>query len=1266
METQMKKNFLNSLKFVATLAVVLSVTAYAVDFKTNLDVMVHGKQSSSADKDIVFDLNLGASNPRIRANKGTGNLEFSNDGATFTEIGSGSGGGGGFFDPSDMLESMDKSEAGTYSSRVPNEIRDNFNTSNGTVTNMSASSGSLGLVGVNLSGSYERTRLSNATAKAFQGALRGRLQQLAPKNTAMAPSSTASSVTVLLSGDVSNMFQATKNVIIVKKTTNDTSEVFFKAVRDTASSPEKVAVLPVSSVSYSSGPDETTLVLTNSLGLDLDLDVSSSNYATDLRIIPFDVKLYAKGAGSYAVTDMGLTDLISLSNIGIAGESLATIISGLTGSLYKLSAKKSQNGQYYVATLIEQTAGATNVHRIYSVNSGNTWQTFGAVSTGITGGSNENKNEYAGEFQYTTNSHLFVANNGKAVFLEPYLNPNSNIGIKGRYSDLSVGSPSLSDLPTTGTDSGNSYGGASIVFSITTTHMIAQVWGDETDGSGIAISGVNVSSGAFYLRQYNSGGSAYLNISGTLFSMGAHNIYPHYVAVSGSSGSHRYFVVGNEAANQRAYYSYVDEGSGTVLGQNFISTAVNAFILGVKHLNSKLYVLFVRPASNDVAYASVTTSGSPSVSSEKVLTDFYSYVDQYNGWSSASFTNWWKNFDHTILINPSNSNHVFFTFTPYDRDNGRRPRLVEVRDDTSFVGTSISQLSQNAGSNHGLNDIAGRQKIGQTFTFAGTRVRSVSFSMSQANTMMNSGYSLFCEIYATSGGLPTGSAIATSQTIDPSLISVTAATAGQPITCNFDTQTLTGVYAVVLNVTYPTSATRYILVHDNSTNPYAGGTYVEFDGSTWTSLGSYDMVFNVSGEWNYGFQNNSIAAQYNQAGEDKSAEASIELIDSSNIALVNRQMDWHVVFTKTPYQGQLLRRVINIGSGSTKSTISSKLVQGYSSTGFDDKLLVNSNPGLNANAQKNTVTGALDSTKMFEDRSQNMHTTTYTNVVAGTFVTDGSFANGKAFDTTVNSGSLAYAYYSDSNTEGTFNLSNRKFAMETEIKLSAYTPGGYGTIMGMFAGSDPNQTVIWAIDGTGGPITGTPGKMFFQVHTGQTISTNVLSLNTYYKVKVTGDGSTIRMYINDVEVGYSAQLTTGYSHTNLRPVSVGSAYTAVGSSGIYARIGYVKYILGSNTFAYSGYRDQSPYVSLIDLGSRTLAKKVGGTNGTTNGTNFYEPASLSSATSAMVDSYDMDLIYNYPLDSLNQGDTLMLKLNYGRASSRNISVFPSLNFRAVQ
>lgn len=51
-------------------------------------------QKNSTNKDIIFDVDNGAANPRLRANGTTKRLQFTNDGSVYRDIGSGSGSGG--------------------------------------------------------------------------------------------------------------------------------------------------------------------------------------------------------------------------------------------------------------------------------------------------------------------------------------------------------------------------------------------------------------------------------------------------------------------------------------------------------------------------------------------------------------------------------------------------------------------------------------------------------------------------------------------------------------------------------------------------------------------------------------------------------------------------------------------------------------------------------------------------------------------------------------------------------------------------------------------------------------------------------------------------------------------------------------------------------------------------------------------------------------------------------------------------------------------
>ena len=82
-------------KIIIAAALFLPVVAYAASQTSNpYDKVTQGK-STVVDKDYVFNIGAGASNPLFRANSSTNKLQFAHDGTTFKDIGSGGAGGGG-------------------------------------------------------------------------------------------------------------------------------------------------------------------------------------------------------------------------------------------------------------------------------------------------------------------------------------------------------------------------------------------------------------------------------------------------------------------------------------------------------------------------------------------------------------------------------------------------------------------------------------------------------------------------------------------------------------------------------------------------------------------------------------------------------------------------------------------------------------------------------------------------------------------------------------------------------------------------------------------------------------------------------------------------------------------------------------------------------------------------------------------------------------------------------------------------------------------
>jgi hypothetical protein len=62
------------------------VTAAGTIMKTQTDTLQHGRASSTDNKEVIFDRGDGSANPRLRV-PDAGNMQFSNDGVTFQEVG---------------------------------------------------------------------------------------------------------------------------------------------------------------------------------------------------------------------------------------------------------------------------------------------------------------------------------------------------------------------------------------------------------------------------------------------------------------------------------------------------------------------------------------------------------------------------------------------------------------------------------------------------------------------------------------------------------------------------------------------------------------------------------------------------------------------------------------------------------------------------------------------------------------------------------------------------------------------------------------------------------------------------------------------------------------------------------------------------------------------------------------------------------------------------------------------------------------------------
>ena len=253
---------------------------------------------------------------------------------------------------------------------------------------------------------------------------------------------------------------------------------------------------------------------------------------------------------------------------------------------------------------------------------------------------------------------------------------------------------------------------------------------------------------------------------------------------------------------------------------------------------------------------------------------------------------------HRIVINPSNENHVCIAADLTHPDGVDRATLFEICDVTAYQGVSQSQYSFNAGGMFYYGHDSGHQKIALVFTGSNTRLRTFGLRMVQGGTVP-SGYTFSATLQTTSGGVPTGTVVATAvNTIDPSKITKTgdgATTGGQWVYFNFPTQTLTGQYAIVIEPSagFPISTSNYIAGYGYN-NVFPGYRY---NGTSWLTVSN--PVYEIIGEYvtSIGQALDSTVSWTGQKIHDQ--ETQIELIDSTTAAIVSRRARHLLELTQT-------------------------------------------------------------------------------------------------------------------------------------------------------------------------------------------------------------------------------------------------------------------------------------------------------------------------------------------------------------------------------
>ena len=141
----------------------------------------------------------------------------------------------------------------------------------------------------------------------------------------------------------------------------------------------------------------------------------------------------------------------------------------------------------------------------------------------------------------------------------------------------------------------------------------------------------------------------------------------------------------------------------------------------------------------------------------------------------------------------------------------------------------------------GLRNVSSNTKRAQTF-LCGT-AGQVSFVDVKLDKIASPTGNMWVSIYATSGGAPTGAALASSDKIDVSLIS-TSAQQVRFVFRNPTSLSASTTYALVYEGDFTIDGTNYIGIRAQATGGYSSGSSYDYNGSTWTS-GSKDFWFRV-------------------------------------------------------------------------------------------------------------------------------------------------------------------------------------------------------------------------------------------------------------------------------------------------------------------------------------------------------------------------------------------------------------------------------------
>lgn len=1174
-------------------------------------------------------------------------------------------GGSGGADTADNYLQLGLAELNQLSGTVPNQIIDAFlDDTKGTKSQMAASSSALRFVAPNLSGTYQRDVLASAKCASVAGVAVMSVQAIAPANTAV------TSNTFVFTGDVTEFFPATKNVVIANKVTSDGKTV-HQFVLDANNN---VAKLPVASCTYNTGTGLTSLVLTNTGSLTLDFGISSTLYNTQLRVMPFDYDMQAKTKAASAYESLSLSDVQAAQDVRIPGESFFKALGGITGMVLRIDGQMSPNRQYGMVRVLENTTATTGNKTTYwfwTADAGRNWTKF-AVSKVVS----SNTEEAGGEFNSYNRGQIAVANNGKCF--SAYYHDPAFYAIYGVYSDLSAGSPVLTDTPNTGgIASMDTVAGTGIIFrNDGGPHWNGgQVAADLTDLSWVGVVG-RAHTGIYGVAFFTNGGATFTNYSSTTYPCDGSNSAsssPVMAVVTGSAGTRRLWTVYRAVANNAIAHSYWDIASNVRSSEFNTTQSTDGHVNDVVKSPDNSLVHVAWTLSSDMFYTTINATTGVSTTNKSFVGAGDLGIedgDAFYGYATADGRqNQLRQVQNRIVVNPNNSNHVFLTESVIQQDGTRRARVHEVVDTTNFLGSQISQYTSDSFGN--LNDTSSRVQVGQSFTASATRIRSIGVGLRTQGTFA-SGSHVFMDVYAASGSapnmIPTGAVLATSlNAIDLSLYGTTS---WSEFWFRFNTLTLaSGNYCFVLRSAYTLSASNFAMyVFKNST--LGVGNRSQYNGTTWTPDGAA-LLFDISGEWLFSDVGNAMHASApanflvnNGSANRDDQEPTIALIDNTTFQYAHHQSMVGLVTNSRAMTGVPYRRVFTFGSGGTApSTMSALTVAGYAQAAFDPNITFTTSLGSPLCQAQDIVTGVLATTNLYSDRSGWNHNLNGNGL--GVPVADASFESGFAADMSANSTALRYGV---SGEEPFWNVvAGKPFALEVEVKPTQNTSGtvvcNYRNLAGSFG---------WTLQFSGGFVEfvskATGGSSL-----GTTVSDKVEPL-TYHKIRVTYDGTIVRIFRAESAPYTTFTEAASYSSQNNILTTAGDGCMKVGALGdsndtantnpFRGRMGYVKMIKGATSFVYNGFKTQAPITDIQNLGTRILGKQRIGDNTMTYSAQYTSPVLVdgNSNQAAVVDSNDLQAQFTGTLANTT-GSELSLKLTAGRGSTRNQSSIQGLNFK---